>query len=275
MEVTTKAALAKSLGVSRSTLYYKPKIPLKDLSLKADIEEVWINFPEYGHKRLSIHLKVNKKRIIRVMHLFKMKPPKRRVASPAKPDDLNKPTAPFPNLIKNFCPIRPGVVWVADFTYISYRGRFIYLATVMDLYTREIIGWNILSVHTVTLIRGALNDALRRTGQIPIYFHSDQGSEYEALEHLRSLKALGINISMSKKGSPWENGCQESYYNNFKLELGDSNRFETLGELISQIHFLINRYNHLRIHTTLKCSPICFKEKFYQKTALKSTYSVS
>ena len=268
---TTKTALAVELGVSRSSLYYQPKLPEKDHGLKAQIELVWDDFPEYGQRRLAIHLKAGKKRVGRVMKLFGMKPPKRRVKKPTKPDDQGKPQAPFPNLIKTFCPLAPGIVWSSDFTYIPYQGRFLFLATVMDIYTREIVGWHILCVHTVALIQGAFADACRGSSFLPFYFHSDQGSEFKALEHLRTVQSRGLTISMSAKGSPWENGFQESYYSNFKLELGDTSRFTTKGELIAEIHRLINRYNKTRIHTALGMSPLNFSRQFYKKATVRSS----
>jgi len=277
METTTKIALAKELRVSRSSLYYKPRLPDKDLRLKAAIEKVWEGpdgFPEYGHKRLSIELGVNKKRVIRVMKHFDMKPPRRRLKKPVKPDDQNQQPAPYPNLIKGLCPTAPGVVWVADFTYIPFQGNFLFLATVIDLFTREVVGWHVLSVHTTALIAGAFEDAQKRSVHLPLFHHSDQGSEYTELEHLKRITGLGITVSMSKKASPWENGTQESYFSNFKLELGDINRFETKGELIAEIHRLINRYNTKRIHTSLGMSPLKFAEHFYQKRAPQSSEAV-
>jgi transposase InsO family protein len=273
----TKTELAASLGVSRSSLYYNPKMPDKDLALKALIEKTWYEdeFPEYGHRRIAIHLGIGKKRIKRVMNKYQLKPPKRRFKKPSKPKDQDQPEVPFPNIIKTLCPIRPGVVWSSDFTYIPWQGGFIYLATVMDIFNREIVGWHVLSVHTVALIEGVFSDALSRRDSLPICFHSDQGSEYKELKHLENVQQRGIRISMSKKSSPWENGYQESYYSNFKLELGDSNRFETLGELIVEIHRLINRYNNQRIHTSLGCSPIQFKEIYYKKHSTRVMQSVS
>lgn len=276
-QTPTKTELAASMGMSRSSLYYKHKMPDKDLALKALIENTWYEdeFPEYGHKRLAIHLHISKKRIKRVMNKFKMKPPKRRIKKPSKPKDQNQPEAPFPNLIKTFCPLVPGMVWSSDFTYIPWESGFIYLATVMDIFTREIVGWHILSVHTVALIAGAFLDAINRCDKLPVYFHSDQGSEYKEIEHLENVRNRGIIISMSKKASPWENGFQESYYSNFKLELGDTSRFKSLGELIAYIHWLINRYNATRIHTSLGCSPKQFKDNFYKKQSARVIHSVS
>ncbi len=262
----TKTELAKRLGVSRSSLYYKRKRAAIDEEVKLQIESVMTDHPRYGHKRVALELKLNKKRIKRVMKKFNLKPYRRRVQKLRKRDDEGKSPTKYGNLIKEFCPIRPNVVWVSDFTYIKYQGKFIYLATIMDLYTREIIGWNISRFHNAELVLGALQDALERNKNIPLYFHSDQGSEYDASSFRSFVVNLKISISMSKKASPWENGFQESFYSEFKMDLGDQNRFESLGELVEAIHQTIYYYNTKRIHTSLKMSPEEFKTKFYRMT---------
>ena len=188
---------------------------------------------------------------------------------------MGKPEAPYPNFIKGRCPIAPGVVWATDFTYIPFHGTFLFLATVLDVFTREVLGWHILSVHTAALIHGAFEDVRKRAHKLPMYHHSDQGSEYKELKHLKNVERLGITVSMSKKGSLWENGYQESYYSQFKLEIGGSNRFESEGELIEEIYRLIYRYNTTRIHTSLKMSPQKFAQQFYEKSALQSSERVS
>lgn len=263
----TKKALAKELGVSRSGLYYKRKRELIDEEVKLQVEAVMTDHPRYGHKRIALKLKLNKKRIRRVMKKFNLKPYRRRAAKPRKAADEGKAPTQYSNLIWKFCPIRVNVIWVSDFTYIKYQGKFIYLATIMDLYTREIIGWNISRFHNTELVLGALQDALNRIQAIPIYFHSDQGSEYDSNAFLNLLTNLAILISMSKKASPWENGFQESFYSEFKMDLGDPNRFESLGELVEATHQTIYYYNNLRIHTTLKMSPTDFKDKYLNQDA--------
>lgn len=263
----TKKALAKELGVSRSGLYYKRKREAVDEEVKLQIEAVMTDHPRYGHKRIALKLKLNKKRIRRVMRKFGLKPYRRRINKLRKKADEGKTPTKYLNLIKEFCPIRPNMVWVSDFTYIKYQGRFIYLATIMDLYTREIIGWNISRFHNAELVLGALQDALDKTQVIPAYFHSDQGSEYDSTAFINLLINLKIQISMSKKASPWENGFQESFYSEFKMDLGDPNRFESLGELVEAIHQTIYYYNNLRIHTKLKMSPVDFKDKYLNQDA--------
>jgi len=237
-----KTKLAKELGISRSSLYYKPKREQIDLEIKSQIESVMTGNPSYGHKRIAISLKLNKKRIRRVMKKYGLKPYRSRY-KPPKPEDENKPETIYPNLIKTFCPIRSNIVWASDFTYIKYKGRFIYLATIIDIYTREIVGWNISRFHNKYLVLGALKDALQKTNSLPIYLHSDQGSEYDSEDYTKYAENIGIQISMSKKSSPWENGFQESYYSNFKVDLKDPESFDTLGELIEAINQTIFYYN--------------------------------
>ncbi len=231
-----------------------------------EIETVLSTHPAYGHKRVALELKINKKKALRVMKKFDLKPYKRRVKRPRKSGDLNRVPAVYQNLIKGFCPIRPNVVWVADFTYIRFQGRFIYLSTVMDLYTREILGWSISGSHDRFLVIAALRMALERTRITPKYHHSDQGSEYDSYDYVKILETSKIEVSMSAKGHPWENGFQESFYSGFKLDLGLPDQFGTWGELIEAIHLQINYYNKNRIHTTLKTSPIKFREQYYLKT---------
>lgn len=158
----TKTELAKQLGVSRSSLYYRHKRPKVDEEIKRQIESVLTDHPSYGHKRIAIELKLNKKRIRRVMRKFGIKPYRRRPRHPAKPQDRGKPAAPVINVTMLLCPIAPFVVYVSDFTYIRYRERFIYLATVMDMFTREIVGWNVSRYHNKALVIEALLDAIKR-----------------------------------------------------------------------------------------------------------------
>ena len=258
----TKTYLAASLGVSRSSLYYQAKRPVLDLEIKSQIESVMVEYPSYGHKRVAMELKLNKKRIRRVMKLFNLKPYRRRVRKPTKKDDLNKPPTKYQNLIKHFCPIRPNIVWVADFTYIEFQGRFIYLATVMDLYTREIIGWNISRFHNKELVIGALLNALANSNSPPIYIHSDQGSEYDSNDYTKLCESNHIQVSMSRKATPGENAFQESFYSTFKVDLGRADRFDTLGGLVEALHLQIHKYNNKRIHTKLKMSPRQFREQY-------------
>jgi len=253
-----KTKLAKELGVSRSSLYYERKREEIDLELKRQIEAVMVDHKDYGHKRIAIELKMGHNRIRRVMKKYGLKPYRRRAKKWVKKNDLRKPAAGIPNLVEplleNKLLIKPNQVWCTDFTYIRFQGKFIYLATIIDLFTREIVGINISRFHNRFLVVGALEDAVIHYG-VPEIVHSDQGSEYDSVDFIAFVKIIGSKISMSEKASPWQNGHQESFFGHFKLEAGDLNRFETLGELIEYIYQQVYYYNHKRIHSVLKMTP--------------------
>ncbi len=216
----------------------------------------------YGHKRIALEFPLSKKRVLRVMKKYGIKPYKRRPKKLRKKDDEGKEATKWKNEIIGFCPVRPNIVWASDFTYIKFLGAFIYLATIIDVYTREIIGWNISVRHDTKLVLGALKHAVGRTGAVPVYLHSDQGSEYDAKEYEEYVLGKGATISMSKKASPWENPFQESFYSQFKVDLGYVSRFETVEELIEAIYQTIFYYNNSRLHTSLKMAPAAFKKQF-------------
>lgn len=263
----TKVQIAASLGVSRQSLYYQKKQPTKDEATKIQIEHVLKGNPAYGHKRIAIELKANHKKIGRVMKLFGLKPRRRHIHPPPKTADQDKEPTGYPNLIKYLCPIRPNVVWVADFSYFSFHGSWYYLATVMDLFTREILGFALSKWHNKELVLAALAEATKRELYYPLYHHSDQGSEYDSTEYLNKLKTNTVAISMSAKGCPWENGYQESFYDKFKVDLGRTDRFDSLGELVEAMQLTIYYYNERRIHSSLKMQPRRFREQYEQKQA--------
>ena len=257
-QTENKTKLAKRLGISRSSLYYKPKRPAIDIEVKDQIESVMVDHPDYGHKRVAFELKLNHKRILRVMNKFGIKPYKKKARKPSKKDDLNKPPSQYPNLIKDMVIDKPDLVWITDFTYIRYQTKFIYLATIIDLFTRQVVGVNISRFHNKYLVIGTLLHALDNYPK-PLIIHSDQGSEYNSRDFIDLCLSQKITISMSTKASPWQNGYQESFFGRFKTELGDFNRFDSLGELIEEIYLKINYYNQDRLHTSLKTTPNQFR----------------
>jgi len=255
----SKKELAGELGVSRQSLYYQLKLPAKDLRLKAEIEKVMSDNKAYGHKRIAWALNINKKRVLRVMKLFGLKPQRRR-KKPEKPEDLGQAPMTIPNLVQGVIIDAPNQVWVSDFTYLVYCGRFVYLATLEDIFTRQVVGWEISARHNADLVAQALLNALEHY-PVPKIAHSDQGSEYRSEMYLNLLKSLNIQPSMSEKASPWQNSYQESFYSGFKLELGHPECFPTIGELIEAIAQQIHYYNNRRIHTALKCPPAVFAQR--------------
>lgn len=253
-----KRELARELGISRSSLYYVSKLLPKDWGLKTNIELVLHDRPSYGYRRVAQELKINKKRAQRVMRLFGMRAYRRRGEKPKK---TGIAAGEYPNILKTYFPKKLNDVWVTDFTYIPHDGKFIYLATVMDLFSREVLGWSVMANHSMMLVMESLFAALAKHER-PTVFHSDNGREYGSEAFVGTLQRIGAFISRSAKGAPWENGYQESFYSQFKVDLGDPGRFTTLGELVAEVHRLVWDYNHNRIHSALKMPPMLFAERY-------------
>jgi len=253
-----KTKLAKEMGIARSSLYYQRKREEIDLELKCQIEAVMVDHKDYGHKRIALELKMGHNRIRRVMKKYGFKPYRRRAKRFIKKKDLGKPDTKIPNLIEQLLErkllIKPNQIWCTDFTYIKFQSKFLYLATIIDLFTREITGVNLSRFHNRYLVIGALEDAVINYG-VPKIVHSDQGSEYDSRDFIAFVKIIGAKISMSEKASPWQNGHQESFFGHFKGEAGDLNRFKSLGELIEYIYQQVYYYNNKRIHSILKMTP--------------------
>lgn len=260
----SKSELARRLGISRGSLYYEPSRPAADEVLRQEIEAVMREHPGYGHRRVATALKVNRKRVRRVMRLFGLKPA-RRAKAPRKPGDIGKAAQSFGDITRVFSPVVPNVLWVSDFTFIPFHDRHVYLATVKDRFTREILGFAIMTSHPTELIERAFQMALHCSGAVPDWFHSDQGSEYTSAEFLELLQSNGVQISMSPKASPWRNASQESFFGRFKIDFGDPDRFDTIAELVEALAQQIAYYNQHRIHSALGMPPTKFRQKWEQQ----------
>jgi putative transposase len=189
-------SLTSRIGIPRSTYYYHPKQPAKDWALRQRIEVVLAKNPSYGPKRIAPKLGISKNRVERVMKLYGIRPYRKRGRKWRKAKD-NEPG--YPNLLTTMdfpCSVKRA--WVSDFTHLSFHGRFVYLATIMDIFNREIVGWNIAITHTTPLVLGALINAITKHGR-PEILHSDQGSEYKSKLYTSFAKTLGIRLSMSAK----------------------------------------------------------------------------
>lgn len=264
-----RSNLAARLGVDRNSLYRLGSASQRDNELKVRIEAVLVKHPLYGHRRVAIELDIGHNRARRVMRLFGLGPKrgaKYRYRTPAAAVRL----APR-NLILELGLVaaRPGHLWACDFTYLKCMGRWYYLATVIDLFTRELVGWSLSRHHDTDLVLGALYDALSQH-EPPEYLHFDRGSEYLSERHLDVCAGLEITISASHKASPWQNGHQERWNGTFKQELGSIQAVRDEGELFERVATAICYYNHDRIHTKLKTSPTKFRLAYEQILATRS-----
>ena len=249
-----KSALARGFQISRASIYYQSKMKLRDERLKEQILSVLEEHSFYGYKRVALHLGRNEKPVQRVMRAFKIKPLMRKAKRPFKPEDRGKDPSGYCNYLKWLCPLKTGLFWASDFTYFWFGDQFYYLATIIDVFSREIVGTSFGAFHNKELVMEALKDALKKH-PAPRYLHLDQGSEYNSEAYLQLAASHGIKISMSAKGKPWENGFQESFYSQFKLELGPLKLFISIGELLEAIFHQIHYYNNDRIHSALKMPP--------------------
>ncbi len=255
---------AKFLGLSR-TSWYVPSTKQTDRDT-VDLSSLLganADHAGYGYRRLQLELLWSASKTRRLMAIggvipLGVKPKPAKAAAPTEP-----PVAPEArrNLLKErgLVATHPNHLWAEDFTYLWFQGRWYYLATILDLYSRQLVGWSLSDHHDTDLITTALLDALSRHNP-PSIIHQDQGSEYVSERYDIIATSLGIELSFSEKGSPWENGFQESFYRCFKLELGAKklDRFGDLGELVAAIAKQMQYYNTERIHSALGMSPLAF-----------------
>ena len=253
------------MGINRKNIYRTSQLERKDKLLKHKIEEVWYQHPAYGHRRLAWELGVNHKRVLRVMHKFNLKPPRRKVNKHWSTRSTNKHA--YTNLIKDLTINQPHQVWVSDLSYIKFQGQFWYLAAIKDVATRQIMAVKVGKQHDAALVLATIKQALDLT--TPEIFHTDQGTEFMAKECTGYLEARGIKISVSDKGCPWQNGYQESFFGRFKQEFGDFNRFRHVGELMEEIYWQVYYYNFKRRHTALKLPPAEFAARKFSDFCLQ------
>ncbi len=258
------------LNLNRSTLYVPQIKDDSDKSLGNQITDLLKDNPFYGYRRVAIYFKWGDNKARRLMRKYSIFPKYKKPRFLVKRDDLGNEASSIQNhlkpLVMSGSHCKPNIAWSTDFTYLSYRSSFLYLATVLDTYTKEIVGYSISHRHTVDLVQKAMRNAITKH-KPPQIHHSDQGSEYQSYQYQDYLKQRSIQISMSKKSSPWENGFQESFYGKFKPELGNLNMYNSEIEAIEAIVLQLHYYNNKRIHTTIRDIPALFRARELEKLA--------
>ena len=240
------------LDYPRST-YYHAAPPAVDGELRAAIREVVGHWPRYGYRRVTAELRrqhwaVNPKRIRRLMRLMalqrKTKAKKRHTTNSVH--DFPR----YPNLVQDLVITHPEQVWVCDLTWIHLRHEDVYLAVIMDVFTRSIRGWHLGRSLDHGLTLEALRCALRT--HCPEIHHSDQGVQYAAVAYTAELQARGIQISMAEVGQAWQNGYAERLIGTIKDEEVDLSDYEDYHDALKQLgQFLDEVYMHKRIHSSL------------------------
>ena len=247
-------AVCRLLGVPRSSVYYPARSPLADEAmLKTALLDLAGEWPTYGYRRLTAMMRrlgwpVNGKRVRRWMDELGI-----HGAAPVRKKrttNSNHAFPRYPNLVKDLEITRPDQIWVADITYIRLRREFVYLAILMDVFTRSIRGWHLSRGLDQGLTLAALERAL--VVAVPQVHHSDQGVQYAATAYVERLQKLNVNLSMAAIGEPRENGYAERFMRTIKEEEVDLSEYQDFADALRQItRFLDDVYNVKRIHSSL------------------------
>ncbi len=251
------------MGVSRSGYYrwlharsgVKPCMP--DLLLREEIQRVALDYPRYGYRRIAAELarrghRVGLKRVYGLMKQDNLLCVRRRYRHCTT--DSNHGMRVYENLAKGMKVSGINQLWVADITYIQLSREYVYLAVVIDVYSRRCVGWMLSHSIDTRLTLGALQNAMetRSCGLNGLVHHSDQGVQYASREYVECLEEHGIRISMSRRGNPYDNAFAESFMKTLKYEEVYLNEYQSFKDALENIERFIDEvYNQKRLHSSI------------------------
>lgn len=251
------------IGLPRSTYYRRPRIATMDAACDPDarlreaIFRIQQAFPGYGYRRITRelhnqHQPVNHKRVQRVMQAMLLPPAARR-----RPWVVTEPDAVtgtwYPNRRAGMVPTEPNQLWVADITYVRLTRTFVFLAIVLDVFSRKVVGWAIGPTLDARLPIAALEAAIESRQPPPgCVHHSDRGSQYASRRYREQLAEARLLGSMSRPGNPYDNAHAESFMKTLKHEEIYAREYRTLDDVVTHLpHFLETIYNNDRLHSAL------------------------
>lgn len=254
--------LCTVLGISRSWWYARPETPVDPtaLALRDAIERIVLEHPGYGYRRVTHALqragwRVNAKRVRRVMREEALLCQRKRRF--VVTTDARHGWGRYPNLLRDRVVDGPNQVWVADLTYIRLPSTFCYLAAILDVFSRRLVGWELSLRIDTDLALAALDHAIASRSPAPgLLHHSDQGVQYASHRYVARLEAIGAQISMAARGNPYQNAVAESFFATLKREEVNLHDYRSLAEAEANLErFLEEVYNHQRLHSSLGYRP--------------------
>ena len=266
------APLCAAAGVSRASLYrhWNEAEPAREeTALQGAIQRLALKHRHYGYRRIGALLRregwcVNAKRVLRLTREDNLLCLRKRAYAPATTDS-NHGWRVYPNLARRMIPMACDRLWVADITYIRLAGGFVYLAVVLDAFSRKVVGWALDNHLAASLALAALDMALadRRPGPGELVHHSDRGVQYACADYARRLEEAGVLPSMSRGGCPYDNAKAESFMKTLKTEEVDGSAYRDLAHARSCVgDFIEQVYNRTRLHSALDYrSPMEFEDQ--------------
>lgn len=252
----------QALSLPRSTWYRLRDQPAwvdPDVRLRDRIQRIALARPVYGYRRITAQLHrdglpVNHKRVLRLMREDNLLCLRHKSFLVTTDSEHGLPV--YPNLAADLVVDGPDQLWVADITYIRLRREFVYLAVVLDVFSRRVIGWELDRRIDTPLVLGALDRALCARAVRPgLVHHSDRGVQYASNDYVRRLKDCGIQISMSRRANPYDNAFAESFMKTLKYEEVYLTEYRDLADARTRIGEFLNDYNQNRLHSALGYRP--------------------